>query len=300
MVLAVAGNTLLDWRRSMLERGGSASSLDWLLDLQGGVGWQELQRLRLSPGQTVSLRRELAELEAIWSEHLSTQRPLQYLVGICPWRDLDVRVGPGVLIPRQETELLVEIAREHCPQETSSAPLKWADLGTGSGCLALAMAGLYPQSCGYAVEQSDEAMKQAAVNLKGPIEEGIVELRQGSWWEPLQDQWGELQVVLSNPPYIPTAIWQELEPVVRDYEPEIALNGGADGLVAIRQIAAGALQGLAPGGWLLLEHHHDQSRAVLNLLETAGLEDVDAHLDLEGIARFASGRKPMLSGDVTR
>jgi len=107
-------------------------------------------------------------------------------------------------------------------------------------------------------------------------------------------------VVLSNPPYIPTAIWQELEPVVRDYEPEIALNGGADGLVAIRQIAAGALQGLAPGGWLLLEHHHDQSRAVLDLLETTGLEDVDAHLDLEGIARFASGRKPMVSGDLTR
>jgi release factor glutamine methyltransferase len=88
-----------------------------------------------------------------------------------------------------------------------------------------------------------------------------VELRQGSWWEPLIDSAGTLNLVVSNPPYIPTAVWAELEAGVRDHEPSLALDGGGDGLDAIRSIAAGAKSHLAPGGWLLLEHHHDQSPA---------------------------------------
>jgi release factor glutamine methyltransferase len=98
--------------------------------------------------------------------------------------------------------------------------------------------------------------------------------------------------VVSNPPYIPTAVWAQLDACVRDHEPSLALDGGADGLDAIRAIAAGAIHHLAPGGWLLLEHHHDQSSAVLDLLVAAGLERAQAHRDLEGIWRFASGRRP--------
>jgi release factor glutamine methyltransferase len=119
-----------------------------------------------------------------------------------------------------------------------------------------------------------------------------VELRQGSWWEPLIDSAGTLNLVVSNPPYIPTAVWAELEAGVRDHEPSLALDGGGDGLDAIRSIAAGAKSHLAPGGWLLLEHHHDQSSAVVALLIAAGLEQVQAHRDLEGVLRFASGRRP--------
>jgi release factor glutamine methyltransferase len=293
MALAVAGSALLDWRRAMLALGGSADALDWLLDLQGGVGWQNLQRLRLSPERSVTLKQSLGNLEKLWREHLESQRPLQYLVGLCPWRDLELHVGPGVLIPRQETEVLIDLALEICPPTQSSGPVEWADLGTGSGCLALAMAWIYPKGMGYAVDCSETALQQAAVNLSAPLERGKVELRCGSWWEPLQDRWGRLQLVVSNPPYIPTQIWRELEPVVREHEPELALNGGHDGLDAIRIIAKGAAEALAPGGSLLLEHHHDQSAAVLALLKQAGLEAVEAHRDLEGVARFASARRPL-------
>ena len=120
-------------------------------------------------------------------------------------------------------------------------------------------------------------------------------MRQGSWWQAIEPWWGRLDLVVSNPPYIPTAVLAGLEPVVRDHEPALALDGGADGLDAIRRIAAGAEAGLAAGGVLLLEHHHDQSEAVLALLAAAGLEDCRAHRDLEGVLRFASGRRPCQS-----
>jgi release factor glutamine methyltransferase len=98
--------------------------------------------------------------------------------------------------------------------------------------------------------------------------------------------------VLSNPPYIPTAVWKELEPLVREHEPKLALDGGNDGLAAIRAIAMNAAEALAPEGWLVLEHHHDHSSAVQQLLRDAGLERVSAYQDLEGNARFAVARRP--------
>lgn len=102
---------LLTWRRGQLQQGGSQADFDWLLEFAGGLGWSQLQRLRLDPGQPVSLRCGLGELEALWSQHLEAATPLQYLVGIAPWRDFELAVGPGVLIPRQETELLIEIGQ---------------------------------------------------------------------------------------------------------------------------------------------------------------------------------------------
>ncbi|MFZ9900492.1 MAG: peptide chain release factor N(5)-glutamine methyltransferase [Vulcanococcus sp.] len=292
MATSISGAALLDWRRAMLALGGAASSLDWLLDLAGGVDWQQQQQLRLRTDALVPLRRNLSELEALWRRHLEHQDPLQYLVGICPWRDLALQVAPGVLIPRQETELLIELAIELTGPDSAGRSLRWADLGTGSGCLALALAQRWPQAQGFAVDCSEEALLQAKGNLSSALEQGRLELRAGHWWEPLQDQWGGLDLVVSNPPYIPTAIWEGLEPVVREHEPELALNGGSDGLDAIRTITKGAIQALAPGGWLLLEHHHDQSQAVLALMEAGGLTELSARHDLEGVARFACARRP--------
>lgn len=109
------GEQLLAWRRQQLALGGSTGDLDWLLDLAGGLPWRVQQQLRLQPQLPVQLACDLIELEAIWSCHLDTAEPLQYLVGRCPWRDLEISVAPGVLIPRQETELLVELALELAP-----------------------------------------------------------------------------------------------------------------------------------------------------------------------------------------
>lgn len=286
------GHALLAWRRRQLQLGGSASELDWLLDLRGGLRWSSLQRLILSPEQTIELAAPLAAIEALWQRHRNTGEPLQYLVGRCPWRDLELVVGPGALIPRQETERMVELSLEllGSPQAVPF-PALWADLGTGTGCLAAALARTWPESKGIAVDLSGDALALAQRNLELlGLQEQVV-LKQGSWWEPLRPHWGELELVVANPPYIPDGVWRELEPVVREHEPRMALSSGADGLEAIRAIAAGATAALAPGGWLLLEHHHDQSPAVLALLEAAGLQSMQAHCDLEGRARFASARR---------
>lgn len=286
----VTAAELLAWRRQLLELGGQRVDLDWLLEMVGGIDWATLQRLRLDPQRPVTLAVPPAQLEQLWRRHCRSAEPLQYLAGLCPWRDFTLAVAPGVLIPRQETELMLELAQALVPDQP---PQRWADLGTGSGCLALALAHLWPLSQGYAVDCSAAALAQARVNLQAAGVAGRVQLLEGSWWQPLRPWWGELQVVLSNPPYIPTAVWAALEPVVRDHEPALALDGGADGLEAIRAILDGVCAALAPGGLLLLEHHHDQSSAVQALLRAAGLEAVAAHADLEGVQRFASARRPL-------
>lgn len=307
--LLLEASELFQWRRLMLAVPGSSpaapAQLDWLLDLAGGVSWRHLQELWLHPQRPVRLSRPLAALEALWRRHRSTAIPLQYLVGRCPWRDLELSVAPGVLIPRQESELLVDLALSLVEPSSSGHPLIWADLGTGSGALALALARAWPGSLGLAVDVSPQALQQASLNLgpfltpftlanpegRGSGARGAdVQLRQGEWWQAIKPWWGQLHLVVCNPPYIPTATLAGLEPTVRDHEPILALDGGADGLAAIRTVIAGAGRSLAPGGVLLLEHHHDQSAAVQALLQGAGAHDRQAHRDLEGVLRFASAR----------
>jgi release factor glutamine methyltransferase len=289
----LSGQELLSWRRQLLAEGGSAADFDWLLDLAGGMGWADLQALRIHPSRSIVLRQDRRELERLWRRHLSSAEPLQYLVGLCPWRDLTLQVAPGVLIPRQETELLADLALT-CLElhSVSRQPLLWADLGTGSGCLALALARGLPGSRGFALDASAEALRVAATNLAAELQEQRLTLLQGHWWDALAPWWGSLQLVISNPPYIPSATVATLEPGVRDHEPHLALDGGPDGLAPIREILGGATAALAPGGWLFLEHHHDQSPAVLLLMEQAGLEQPTPHTDLEGTWRFASARRP--------
>jgi release factor glutamine methyltransferase len=287
--MRISGQALLSWRRRQLEAGGHPCDLDWLLDLQAGVGWQSLQQLRLWPDRQHQLQCSLAELEMLWQEHLRSQTPLQYLVGRCPWRDLELSVAPGVLIPRQETELLVDLALD-CISRQGNPPQFWADLGTGSGCLAIALARAWPESQGLAVEASAEALRQAADNRDHYGLKACIRMLRGSWWAPLAPWWGKLELVVSNPPYIPQAVWEQLEPIVREHEPPAALHAGSDGLSDLRQIINGAPSALKPGGWLLLEHHHDQSNAVLELLQACGLQQFEARCDLEGQQRFAIAR----------
>ena len=286
------GQTLLDWRRRQLQLGGAAADLDWLLDLLGGLPWSSLQHLMLSPERTVRLETPLEEIETLWRRHLRTCEPLQYLVGRCPWRDLELTVTPEVLIPRQETEGMVELALALVGPNLQG-PALWADLGTGSGCLAAALARCWPSSFGLAVDLSEQALGVARGNLERLDLLDQVQLLQGSWWDPLKPHWGALELVVSNPPYIPEPVWNGLDPQVRDHEPKLALSSGSDGLDAIRLIAGQASSALAPGGWLLIEHHFDHSPAVQALLRDAGLENLQAHRDLEGKVRFASGQRPV-------
>jgi len=288
----ILGDDLLAWRRGLLRLGGAAADLDWLLEMAGGLGWSQLQSVYLHPERSFRLGASLEEIETLWNHHLQTAMPLQYLVGLCPWRDLELEVGPGVLIPRQETELLPELALALMPAaEHQRPPLVWLDLGTGSGCLAVALARAFPGSSGWAADCSDLALAMANTNLERHGCRESVRLLHSHWWQSLDFLQGQLDLIVSNPPYIPTSLLANLDPVVRQHEPLLALDGGEDGLDGIRLIVAQAKTYLAPGGLLLMEHHHDQSAAVMDLVVSAELAQPMAHRDLEGTLRFVSARQ---------
>ena len=283
----LTGTELLQWRRRQLALGGTAADLDWLIDLAGGIPWASLQRLLLDPSRTIAMVQSLDVLTQLWERHLQENVPLQHLVGLCPWRDLLLESSPAALIPRQETELLVDLALSYLK---AAPPGRWADLGTGSGAIAVSLALAWPTASGHAVDLSCDALRLAARNFKRCAPNHNCSLHLGSWWIPLKTWWGTLDLVISNPPYIPISVVHGLESVVRDHEPHLALSGGEDGLDAIRAVVDGAPKGLAPGGWLLLEHHHDQSALVMQLMRDAGLVEVSAAADLEGTRRFALAR----------
>ena len=289
-----SGQELLAWRRRQLLRGGRAADFDWLLAMEGNLSWAELQRLRIMPESTAALDSTLLILENLWSRHLRNHIPLQHLVGRCPWRDFELQISPAALIPRQETELLIDFAldclQDHDEGGCISTGL-WADLGTGSGALAVALARALPEWHGHAVDASTAALALARINLNNLTKSGIWQLHQGSWWDPLAPWWGQFDLVVANPPYIPSQIVEALDPLVRDHEPRLALCGGEDGLESCRTIVERAPLALSPGGWLLLEHHHDQSDQVLGLMGSVGLVSCQPRSDLRGVKRFAIGRR---------
>ena len=285
----LAGCDLLAWRRRQLRRGGRSVDLDWLLDLGGGVSWSELQRLLIDPEERIAIHQSLAELEKLWLLHLEQSMPLQHLVGVCPWRDVLMEVSAAALIPRQETELLVDLALAFAG---GRSPRSWADLGTGCGPIAVSLCRAWPEAEGHAVDVSVDALALAEKNLNALAPQHSCRLHHGSWWVPLRPFWGQLEIVVSNPPYIPSPLLGGLDPVVREHEPHVALVAGEDGLEAIRSLLMDAPRALAPGGVLFLEHHHDQSAMVLKLLSEAGFERPEARSDLQGIPRFALAQRP--------
>ena len=284
----ISGNSLLQWRKKMLLKGGSKIDLDWLLYMAAGVSWAQLQKIILDPELFFSLEVSIEELEIIWQSHLKNQVPLQYLISKCPWRDFQLEVSPDALIPRQETELLIEFALNKVKNYSQG---KWADLGTGSGPLAISLAKSLSKWEGHAVDISKNALLLAERNLNFLVPDANVIFSLGDWWQPLQKWWGTFDLVLSNPPYIPSNLIQDLEPVVKNHEPHIALDGGIDGMNASKKVILGSLTGLSKGGWLFLEHHYDQSEKVIKFMKDIGMEEVTFEKDLNGIKRYAICRK---------
>ena len=287
-VKSIAGETFLQWRKKMILQGGRKVDFDWLLDIAAGISWSKLQGIILNPDQSIHLEISTEELELIWGSHLKDQTPLQYLISKCPWRDIELEVSAHALIPRQETEFLIDFALK---KVTNIDCGRWADLGTGSGAIAVSLAKSLPNWNGHAADISNEALELAKRNLKSIVPNADVRFSLGDWWEPLKRWWGNFDLVLSNPPYIPSDLIEELEPVVKNHEPRIALDGGRDGLNASRKIILGASNGLAKGGWLILEHHYDQSEKIIDVMKKIGMEEVSFEKDLIGIKRYAICRK---------
>lgn len=210
--------------------------------------------------------------------------PVAYLTGTRGFHDIDIEVSPDVLIPRPETEALVEFALTVIDQPEMSM----LDAGSGSGCIALAVARARPALQVTATDNSRQALALARNNAERLGISGI-EWLQGSWYEPLAGR--RFDLIVSNPPYVATHDPHLQQGDVR-FEPQIALVGGDDGLDAIRELAAGASAHLHPGGWIAIEHGADQGEAVRALLRNGGLEDVATHADLAGLPRFTTGRRP--------
>ncbi|RPH41241.1 MAG: peptide chain release factor N(5)-glutamine methyltransferase [Burkholderiales bacterium] len=213
--------------------------------------------------------------------------PLAYLLG---WREFHGRrfdVGPGVLVPRPETEGLVEATLERVADVAAPRLL---DLGTGSGAIAVTLALERPDAAVLATDASAEALAVARANA-ARLGAGRVAFAHGDWWAALAPDAPAFDAIVSNPPYIADADPHLLDPALR-HEPPAALASGRDGLDAIDTIVAGAAARLVPGGWLLLEHGHDQGAAVRERLVRAGLDAVATRVDLQGLDRVSLGRRP--------
>ena len=216
-------------------------------------------------------------------ERRARGEPVAYLTGTRGFHDIELQVAPGVLIPRPETEVLVELALQRIPAD---ADCNVADLGTGSGAIALAIARARPQAHVVATDASGAALDVARGNAER-LRIDNVEFRQGDWYAGLAGE--PFDMIVSNPPYI-----AEGDPHLREgdlrFEPASALASGADGLDAIRVIVRGAREHLRNGGWLLLEHGFDQGADVRDLLLDYGLAEVFTQNDLEGRERVTGGR----------
>jgi len=223
-----------------------------------------------------------ARFEALVARRAAGE-PVAYLTGCREFWSLALEAGPEALIPRPESELLVELALSHIPLD---ARWRIADLGTGSGALALAIARERAGCRVLATDISGAALALAHRNARR-LRVGNVRLRRGEWCTPLGRE--RFALIVSNPPYVAEGDPHLARGDVR-FEPRAALAGGPDGLAAVRRIAADARRHLRPGGWLLLEHAFDQGGAVRALLAALGYAEVRTHRDGAGHERVTRAR----------
>ena len=227
---------------------------------------------KVSPQDAASFRALVARRAA--------GEPVAYLIGHREFYGLDFQVTPAVLIPREETELLVDIAVEQPAQRI-------LDLGTGSGCLAIAVAKQLPQARVTAVDACAAALAVAQANAARHAVS--VRFLLGDWFAPVEGE--RFDLILANPPYVAEADPHLVQGDVR-FEPRSALAAGLEGLDDIRRIVAGAGAHLVPGGRLYFEHGYDQAPAVAALLDTAGFVAIEQRRDLAGILRVTGGTRP--------
>jgi release factor glutamine methyltransferase len=216
-------------------------------------------------------------------ERRALGEPVAYLTGEREFYGRPYKVSPAVLIPRSETELLVDLALERIPQD---APSRVIDLGTGSGCVAISLASERSQAKILALDQSLEALALARRNAVA-AQVGNVAFLQSDWFSALRRE--HFEVIVANPPYVASGDAHLSKGDVR-FEPRTALDGGADGFDAIRHIVKNAKAYLVPGGWLLFEHGHDQGEQARLLLHAQGYEQIFTAHDLAGTDRVSAGR----------
>ncbi|MFD5600148.1 peptide chain release factor N(5)-glutamine methyltransferase [Leucobacter sp. NPDC058333] len=234
------------------------------------------------------MREEISSTAAAAAVELTEERarrvPLQHLTGRAPFRSIELAVGPGVFVPRPETEIVAQFAIDALQLVPDPEPIA-VDLCTGSGALALALAHEVPRARVWAVEKSREAHAWAERNVAewgddrvSLVQGDVTELAAITALAPLV---GRVHVLVSNPPYVPSNMVPR-DPEVRDHDPELALYGGLDGLDIVRNISRSARAFVVPGGSLVLEHAETQGRAIRELLTADGWRAAATHPDLTG------------------
>jgi release factor glutamine methyltransferase len=232
----------------------------------------------------------LTNLDQLWQKRLCDRIPVQYLTGSVTWRDLDLQVSPAVLIPRPETELIIDIVIENYEDGI------WVDLGTGSGAISIALAqhfsNIKSRSQVHAVDYSAIALEIAKINAIKNHQQ--VHFHHGSWFDPLAklNLQNQIAGIVSNPPYIPSIEVLNLQPEVTNHEPHLALDGGKDGLEAIRELVNTAPQYLISSGFWIVELMAGQASIVRSLLQANGnYTNTQIHQDYAGIDRFVSANR---------
>lgn len=289
----VSGPELALWRnwaqQEAIAANLSPTEVDWLLQEISALTSLDLRLESFQQRSQISLKYSLSELTELWQKRLKNRVPIQYLVGSTPWRNFNLLVSPYVLIPRPETELIIDLAQQAIQSSAIQdlASGTWIDLGTGSGAIALALAKVLTKATIYASDTSKEAL---AIAEKNAINLGLqkrVHLYQGDWWQPLEFLRGQVSGMVSNPPYIPRGLIAQLQPEVVNYEPHLALDGGEDGLDCIRHLVATAPAYLRSGGIWLIEMMVGQGEQVKQLLEENGnYHQITIFNDLAGLDRF--------------
>jgi release factor glutamine methyltransferase len=283
------------WRRLLAETEaavGDPTHARWICETAASATPDEFRSMLGDPATA----RMVAHLDSLVARARSGE-PIQYVLGSWQFRHVDLTIDRRVLIPRPETEdvagTAIHLAKQFGPIRTV------ADLGTGSGAIGLAMAQELPLvgTTVWISDASNEALDVARANIAGLGRHGAnVRAAAGSWLEALP-RVPAFDVIVSNPPYVATGS-EEIDRIVSDWEPSEALFAGADGLDDIRIIVSDAFGHLRPGGWLVIEHGHDQGDDVEALMTAAGFDAVEIRLDLAGLDRMAVGRRPLTLLDV--
>jgi release factor glutamine methyltransferase len=284
--------SLLAEATAALEAAGiptARQDAEWLLASTLGV---ERFDLFAEPAREVST--PAAARYRAWVDRRTAHEPLQYILGFEDFHGLRLTVTPEVLIPRPETEGLVEWAIEILKDRPGAEA---ADLGTGSGAIACAVAAGLPELEVLAIERSLGALAVAFGNVRRLGLADRVHLLAGDLFEPLAAVRAGLDLVVANPPYLPSAIFGSLPPEVSMHEPRLALDGGPDGMTVIRRIIAGAPAVLRPGGWLLMEIGEEQAGPLASLMAAEGFSGIQARRDLRGIERYIGGRWSAVDGN---
>jgi release factor glutamine methyltransferase len=291
--VTITGQELWAWRRWAVSIAHTHEvnqrEVDWLLKSVAKLDSLTLRLESIATDRSIEISMPLDRLSALWIDRVEQRKPVQYLVGTTFWRDFELVVSPAVLIPRPETESIIDIAL--AASNSLQQQGIWVDLGTGSGAIAIGLAKTLPMAGIFAVDTSDEALNIAQANATRLKVIHQINFSQGSWWASLTQLKGKVAGMISNPPYIPSAEVLRLQAEVVKHEPHLALDGGLDGLDAIRILVDTAPEYLQPGGIWLIEMMAGQGAAVVELLAQQGsYTDIEIIDDLAGLDRFVLAR----------